>query len=248
MQDASAFNFKFMRIDIISLFPEVFPCYFNKSIILRARQKNLVKIYLHNLRDYAQDKHRTVDDRVYGGGPGMILKVDPIYRALCALKIKSKKFRSYFSCQSNTEPIKSKELIIMLDPAGKNFNQKMARKLSKFDRLVLLCGRYEGFDERVKKFVDERISIGEYVLTGGELPAMVIVDAVVRLIPKVLSKEEALFEETHVKKGYIEYPQYTRPEVFCACGKKMRVPKILLSGDHARIKKWRELHVRFKNK
>ncbi len=128
----------------------------------------------------------------------------------------------------------------MLDPAGKNFNQKMAKRFSKFNRLVLLCGRYEGFDERVKKFVDERISIGEYVLTGGELPAMVLVDAIVRLLPKVLSKREALFEETHVRKGYIEYPQYTRPEVFKINGKMLKVPKVLLSGDHKRIKKWRE--------
>lgn len=224
-----------MRIDIISLFPEVFKSYFSKSIIWRAQKKKLVKIYLHNLRDYAKDKHKTVDDKTYGGGPGMILKIEPIYRALRALKIKKQKGKS-----------KNKELIIMLDPGGKSFDQKMAKRLSKFRRLVFLCGRYEGFDERVKKIVDERVSIGEYVLTGGELPAMVITDAVVRLLPDVLGKKEALFEETHIKKGYVEYPQYTRPEIFKVNGKKLRVPKVLLSGDHKRIRDWRQKHVRMK--
>jgi len=224
-----------MKIDIISLFPEVFLPYFNRSIILRAQKKKKVKIYLHNLRDYAQDKHKTVDDRPYGGGPGMILKVEPINRALYALKVLNPDLRR-----------KRKELIIMLDPAGKVFDQRMAKRFSKFKRLIFLCGRYEGFDERVKKFVDERISIGNYVLTGGELPAMVIIDAVVRLIPNVLGKKEALGEETHVKKGYIEYPQYTRPEIFKINGKELKVPKVLLSGDHQKIKEWREKHSKWR--
>ena len=138
-----------------------------------------------------------------------------------------------------------KQKIVMMDPAGKEFNQQMAKKFSKLDNLVLLCGRYEGFDKRVEKFVDEKVSVGEYVLTGGELPAMIIVDAVSRLIPGVLNKEEALFEETHTKKGYIEYPQYTRPEIFkYNRNKGLKVPKILLSGDHKKIEEWREKHSR----
>jgi tRNA (guanine37-N1)-methyltransferase len=227
-----------MQIDIISLFPEVFQPYFNKSIILRAQKKKLVKIYLHNLRDYARDKHKTVDDRPYGGGPGMILKVEPIYRVLRTLKIKAQNAKRKTTTQNSK--------VIMLTPAGKNFDQRMAKQFSKLNRIVLLCGRYEGFDARVEKFVDEKISIGKYVLTGGELPAMVIVDAVARLVPKVLGKKEALVEETHVKKGYIEYPQYTRPGVFKINGKNVRVPKVLLSGDHKKIKRWRKKHAEMK--
>jgi tRNA (guanine37-N1)-methyltransferase len=232
-----------MRIDIISLFPEVFLPYFNRSIILRAQKKKKVKIYLHNLRDYARNRHKTVDDRPYGGGPGMILKIEPIYRALRALKVKGQKLAQF--CVRGSK-VKNKELIIMLDPAGKIFDQRMAKKFSKYHRLVFLCGRYEGFDERVKEFVDERISIGNYVLTGGELPAMVIIDAVVRLIPSVLGKKEALAEETHAKRGYIEYPQYTRPAIFKIKGKELKVPRVLLSGDHQKIKAWREKHSGFK--
>lgn len=195
----------------------MFDCYFKESIIKRAVSKKLIKINIYNFRDFAKGRHKTVDDRPYGGGPGMILKVEPIY--LCLESIKKKK----------------KSKVILLNPQGKTFDQEMAKRLSKLNQVILICGRYEGFDERVKKFVDQEISIGNYVLTGGELPAMIIVDAVTRLVPGVLGKAQSLLEETFCKKGYVEYPQYTRPEVF----RGLTVPKVLLSGDHQKIKEWR---------
>lgn len=207
---------------IISIFPEVFKDYFNTSIIKRAQQKGLIKINIHNLRSYTKDKHRTVDDKPYGGGPGMILKADIIYRAL--------------------SKIKNKQKIILLTPAGKPFNQKMAKNFSKCKAITLICGRYEGVDARVEKFVDEKISVGPYVLSGGELPAMTMLEAITRLVPGVI-KTESLEEETH-NQDFIEYKQYTRPEVLTireknAKIKMLRVPKILLSGNHQKIKKWR---------
>jgi tRNA (guanine37-N1)-methyltransferase len=204
----------------------MFDCYFKESMIKRAQDKKSVKINLYNFRDFAKSKHKNVDDRPYGGGPGMIFKVEPIYR--CLKNIQRKKSASW------------QTKIILLSPQGKTFNQEMAKKFSKLNQLILICGRYEGFDERVKKFVDEEISIGNYVLTGGELPAMVIVDTVARLVPGVLGKAESLLEETFCKKGYVEYPQYTRPEMF----KGLKVPKVLLSGDHQKVKKWRKRHER----
>ncbi len=212
-----------LQFDILTIFPAIFDSYFKESIIKRALEKKLIKINIHNFRDFAKDKHKTVDDRPYGGGPGMILKVEPIYR--CLANIKRKK----------------KSKIVLLTPKGKTFNQKIASTLSKLNQLILICGRYEGFDERVRKLVDQEISIGDYVLTGGELPAMVIVDAVARLVPGII-EAESLAEETFYKKGYIEYPQYTRPEVF----KNLRVPKVLLSGDHKKIREWRKRYERKK--
>jgi tRNA (guanine37-N1)-methyltransferase len=216
-----------MQFDIITIFPHIFDSYLNESILSRAQKNNLIKIKIHNLRDYTNDKHQKVDDRPFGGGPGMLLKVEPIYSALKNLKV-----------------LKSKNLkTILLDPAGKKFNQQMAKKLSKSKRLILICGRYEGFDERVKEFVDESISIGDYILSGGELPAMVVVEAVSRHLPGVVGHEHALDEETFSKdKDYIEYPQYTRPEVFLAGEKKLKVPPVLLSGDHKKIGDWRSKH------
>jgi len=210
-----------LRFDIITIFSKIFDCYFNESIIKRAQQKKLVKIDVHDLRKWTKDKHRTVDDRPYGGGPGMILKVEPIYRALRAFKARKG--------QKGTK-------ILMFDPAGEEFNQKMAEKLSRYRRIILLCGRYEGFDARVEKLVDEKISIGKYVLTGGEVPAMVVVDAVTRLVPGVVGRAESLVEETFAKKDFIEYPQYTRPPEFIG----WKVPKVLLSGDHKKIEEWRK--------
>lgn len=211
-----------INFHIISIFPEVFKDYFNTSIIKRAQQKGLIKINIHNLRNYTKDRHRTVDDKPYGGGPGMILKADIIYRAL--------------------SKIKNKQKIILLTPAGKQFDQKMAKKFSKYKAITLICGRYEGVDARVEKFVDEKISVGPYVLSGGELPAMTILEAITRLIPGVI-KAESLEEETH-NQDFIEYKQYTRPEALTireknAKIKMLRVPKILLSGNHQEIKKWR---------
>ncbi|MFA5075930.1 MAG: tRNA (guanosine(37)-N1)-methyltransferase TrmD [Patescibacteria group bacterium] len=212
-----------MQFEIITIFPQIFSSYFSESILKIAQQKKKIQIKIHNLRDCTQDRHHTVDDKPYGGGPGMLLMVEPFYK--CLEKIKKGK----------------KSLVIMFDPAGKRFNQKMAQKFSQLDQLVMLCGRYEGFDERIKKLVDARISVGDYVLSGGEIPAMVVVEAVSRLIPGVLGKQESLKEETFSKEleYFAEYPQYTRPEVFKAGKQSWRVPPVLLSGDHQKITEWR---------
>lgn len=208
-----------MRIDILTIFPEMFKGPFKESILRRATEKGLVKINVHNLRNWAKDKRGTVDDKPYGGGVGMVMMIAPIAEAIGELKVKSEKSK-----------------IILLSPRGKVWNQEMARKYSKLDHLILICGHYEGVDERVKNFVDEEISIGDYVLTGGEIPALVIVDSIVRLIPGVIEKPEAVKNESFSNfKFLLEYPQYTRPENF----QGLKVPKILLSGDHKKIEKWR---------
>lgn len=224
-----------IQFDIITIFPNIFDSYFSESILKRAQKNKLIKINTHDLRKHSVAKskvHRSVDDKPYGGGPGMILMVEPIYKALCALKQKSKNK-------------KVKTRIIMLTPAGKKFNQRDAERLSKYDQIVLLCGRYEGFDARVDKLVDEKISIGDYVLAGGELPAMIVTEAVARQIFGVVGHEHALDDETFSHDlDYIEYPQYTRPDTLrwqMANGKWQisKVPKVLLSGNHGEIKKWR---------
>ena len=219
-------NVKLMiKFDIITIFPEIFSSYFGKSILKRAQENELIKIGVHDLRKFSIDKHKKVDDKAYGGGPGMVLKIEPIVRAIGSilkLKVKSKK-------------LKVKSRVILFSTRGKKFNNKIAEKLVKYDQLILICGRYEGVDERVAKYIaDEEISIGEYVLTGGQIPAMVLVDAVSRHIPGVLGKQESLEEI----KG--SYPVYTRPEVFEMRNKNLRVPKVLLSGDHKKIEEWRE--------
>jgi len=226
-----------MKIDIITLFPEMFKGPFDESIIKRAQKKGLVEIKIHNLRKWADDKRGTVDDRPYGGGTGMVLMIEPIYKALTELK------KNYKLQKENK---KRAQKIILLSPQGKVFNQKSAQKLSKLDHLIFICGHYEGVDERVKEhLVDEEISIGDYILTGGELPTMVIVDSIVRLIPGVLEKSEATQFESFSDKYHatvrgnstlLEYPQYTRPANF----KGWKIPEILLSGDHQKIAKWRE--------
>lgn len=210
---------KTIKFDIISIFPQMFDCYFNSSILGKAQKKKILKIKVHDLRKWSRDKHRTVDDKPYGGGPGMVMVVEPFDRAARAVRNKNKKTR-----------------VILLSARGKKFTQKDVARLMKYNQLILLCGRYEGVDERVARHVaDESLSIGDYVLTGGELGAMVIVDAVSRHIPGVLGKEISLAEETHARPGYVEYPQYTRPENY----KGHKVPKVLLSGNHEEIKKWR---------
>lgn len=212
-----------MKIDILTLFPDMFRGPFDESIIKRAQEKNLVEIKIHNLRDWAVDERGTVDDRPFGGGPGMIIKPQPVFDAVEALKPKSKK---------------QKAKIILMTPQGKPFSQQKAKELSKLNCLILICGHYEGVDERVSEhLVDEEISIGDYVLTGGELPAMVVTDALVRLIPGVLEKPEAVELESFGTSSphHLEPPQYTRPEVF----RGWQVPEILLSGNHQEIEKWR---------
>lgn len=210
-----------MRFDIISLFPESFTSYLGVSILKRAQENKLIAIHTHQLRDFAYDKHKTVDDTPYGDGAGMVLKVEPIARALEHVK----------KCASE-----KKMRIILFSAKGKVFTQEDAKRLSEYDRIVLLCGRYEGVDERVADYlVDEEISIGQYVLTGGELPALVVVDAVARLIPGVLGNEESAQHESHTERGVVEHPQYTKPEEW----QGMKIPSVLLSGHHGNIAKWR---------
>ncbi len=216
-----------MKIDIITLFPNMFKGPFEESIIKRAQEKNLIKINIHNLRNWAKDKHKTVDDRPFGGGAGMILKVDVIDTALHELKLKAKSH---------------KPKTILLDAVGKTFNQKLAQKLSKTKHLILIAGHYEGVDHRVHEhLVDEVISIGDYILTGGELPAMVLTDAVTRLIPGVIDPESLREESFSINNRpldikHFEYPQYTRPQSY----KGWMIPEVLLSGNHAEIEKWKK--------
>jgi tRNA (guanine37-N1)-methyltransferase len=216
-----------MRFDILSLFPAMFDGYFSESIIKRARERGLLDIRVHDLRTWATDKHRKVDDKPYGGGPGMVMKVEPFYKALKSLKALGAGSKS--------------TRVVLLAAKGKMFTHKDAVRLAKYKRVVLLCGRYEGIDERVSAHLaDEELCIGPYVLTGGELPAMVVVDAVSRHVSGVLGKQESLTEESHSEEGVTEYPQYTRPDVFSPKkGAYWKVPKELLGGDHAKIAAWR---------
>lgn len=210
-----------MLISILTLFPEIFPDILSSSILGRAQDRKLVKINLVNIRDFGLGKHHTVDDKPYGGGVGMVMRVDVVEQAISSVKRKALSG-------------KYKEKVILLDPKGKQFNENKARNYSKYDHLILVCGHYEGIDERISHFVDEKVSIGDYVLTGGEIPAMVIADAVTRLIPGVLSKKEATLDESFGKDGYLEAPHYTRPPVF----KGHKIPTILLSGNHEKIEDW----------
>ena len=210
-----------MLIDIITLFPEMFGGVFGESIIKRAVEKKILEIRLTQLRDFAFDKHRQVDDSPFGGGSGMVLKPEPMYRA----------FREVL--QSADENLSRR--VIITDPGGEVFTQDKAKELAKFDRLIFICGHYEGFDARIYDLADELISIGDYVLTGGELPAMVIIDAVARMLPNVLGSAESAQTDSFFNK-ILSYPQYTRPRDF----EGKIVPEVLLSGNHAEIKKWRE--------
>lgn len=222
-----------MNFHIITIFPESLSGYFNSSILGRAQKDKKIEINLHNLRDFAGDKHKKVDDKPFGGGPGMVLKAEPIIKAISKIKSLPRRQAGKISNLKNSR-------IIMFSPSGKQFTQKMAKDWAKkYDNLILICGRYEGVDARVKKITKaEEISIGHYVLTGGELPAAVVVDAVSRQIKGVLGKEESLEEE----RGMSGFPVYTKPEIFEYQGKKHSAPKILLSGHHINIKNWREKH------
>ena len=210
-----------MLIDIITLFPEMFGGVFGESIIKRAVEKKILEIRFTQLRDFAFDKHRQVDDSPFGGGAGMVLKPEPVYRAVRDVLSKS-------------DEIFSRKIIIT-DPGGEVFNQNKAKELAAFDQIIFICGHYEGFDARIYDLADELISIGDYVLTGGELPAMVIVDAVARMLPNVLGSAESAATDSFFD-GILGYPQYTRPREF----EGKIVPEVLLSGNHAEIKKWRE--------
>ncbi len=213
-----------MRFDFLTIFPSMFDSYVNESILKRALEKKLLSFHTHDIRAFATDKHRKTDDTPYGGGAGMVMKVEPIWNAVESLRAED------VNAFSNTR-------IIVLSAKGKPFEQEDARRLSRYERLVFICGRYEGVDERVAEHIaDEELSIGNYVLTGGELPAMVIADAVARLLPGVLGNETSASTESHTESGYLEYPQYTKPEVF----RDWRVPAVLLSGNHADIESWRQ--------
>ncbi len=205
-----------MRIDVLTLFPAMFAGPLDESIIKRARQAGLLQLELHNLRDYAHDRHKTVDDRPFGGGPGMLLKPEPIFEAVESLA-------------------REKTRVILLSPVGRRFNQAIARELSVLEDLLLVSGHYEGFDERIREqLADDELSIGDYILTNGALPAMVVIDAVTRLLPGALGHDESALEESF-SQGLLEYPQYTRPAEF----RGLRVPEVLLSGNHAQIAMWR---------
>lgn len=207
-----------MRFDILTIFPDAFASYLNTSILKRAQAKKKIRVVFHDIRDFTTDKHRSVDDRPYGGGVGMVMKVEPVVKALAKVpKLKHRK-------------------VILLSARGKRLTQVDCRRLAAERQLVLICPRYEGIDERVLEWVDEQVSIGDYVLTGGELPAMVLIDAITRLLPGVLGKDESSRDESHSQPGVLEYPQYTRPEVF----RGKRVPTVLLSGDHRKISAWRQ--------
>lgn len=205
-----------MKIDVLTLFPAMFAGPLDESIVKRARESGLLDLKIHNLRDWTHDRHKTVDDRPFGGGPGMLLKAEPLFEAIESLQ-------------------REKTRVVLLSPSGRKFNQSIARELAQSDDLLLVCGSYEGFDERVREaLADDELSIGDYVLTNGALPAMVVIDAVTRLLPGVLGDDESSHDESF-SHGLLEYPQYTRPAEF----RGMKVPEMLLSGNHAEIEKWR---------
>jgi len=260
-----------MQFNVITIFPRIFDSYFNESILKRAQKNRLIEIGVHDLRQWTSDKHKTVDDKPYGGGVGMVFKVEPVWKAVSQLKRLSfeRAPQQRGESRSLTSPgprsggvgrrIKSR--VVLFSAKGKQFTQQDARRLSKYDQLILICGRYEGVDERVAQYIaDEELSVGNFVLTGGEIPAMIVVDTVSRLLPGVLGKKESLVEESFSTRlrttdyglrrksnplavdsgqwsvdSYLEYPQYTRPEKF----RGWKVPKVLLSGDHKKIKEWR---------
>ncbi len=209
-----------LKFDVITIFPLIFKGFLEESLLARGQKKKVIKINLHNLRQWTTDRHCTVDDRPFGGGPGMLLKIEPILKAVTSTKLKVKS---------------KKKIIILFSPRGKKFNQEMAKKWAKLDQLIFICGRYEGVDERVADYIaDEVVSVGDFVLNGGEVAAMAVMEAVSRLVPGFIAKKESAEKFDHA--------QYTRPEVFAIDNKERKVPKVLLSGDHKKIEEWRKKH------
>lgn len=207
-----------MQFDVLTIFPEIIECYLKYGVVGRILNKGLAKVNLYNIRDFSTDKHKKVDDYPYGGGAGMVMQIEPMYNAINHIKSDGKKRK-----------------VVLLSPQGRRFNQQAAQEfLNDGKALLLICGRYEGIDERIKYLIDEEISIGDYVLSGGELPALVIIDSIVRLIPGALGDEMSAKEDSFSRK-FLDYPQYTRPEEFNG----MRVPNVLLSGNHRKIELWR---------
>ena len=210
-----------LRFDVLTLFPEIFSGYMTQSLLKLALDTSLVEIHLWNLRDWARSKHKSVDDRPFGGGPGMVLMCDPVFDCVEAIR------------QQGIGPGQ----LLMMTPAGERLTTPLVKELAREERLLLLCGRYEGFDERIREGLKPReISVGDFVCNGGEVPAMIVIDTVIRYVPGVLGDPESLTEESHNDPGRLEYPQYTRPRVF----RGMEVPDILLSGDHKAVARWRE--------
>ena len=209
-----------MRIYLLSIYPKVFESIFDDGILKKAKRLQLAEFEFVNIRDFTTDKHKTVDDCVYGGGPGMLLKPEPIYKAIDSIKSKDKNV-----------------FTVILTPEGNLFTQEKAKEYSKKESIAFICGRYEGFDERVKLLADEKVSIGKFIISRGELAASVIVDSIVRLLPGVLGNQESLKEESF-EGDFVEYPQYTRPAEF----RGLKVPSVLVSGNHAMIEKWRKEH------
>ncbi len=218
-----------MVFDIITIFPRLFDSFLRESLIKKAQDKKIIDIRIHDLRKYTTDRHKQVDDRPFGGGAGMVIKIDPVYKALEGIKYKDV----------------PRKKVVLLTPTGRQFNQKMAARYAKLNRIIFLCGRYEGIDARVERFVDEKVSIGPYILSGGEIPAMAIIEAVSRLLPGFLGNRESIESNIKYKDKISEYPVYTRPDVFITKdGKKLRVPPVLLSGNHKQIEEWRRKHLR----
>ena len=220
-----------MKFNIITIFPDILNSYINESILKRAQEKKIIKIKTYTPRKWTKDKHKTVDDAPYGGGAGMLMKIEPIYKTIKSLT-KGINYKN------------KKGKVIMLSAKGKRWSQSLAKKYANLKEITFICGRYEGIDERIKNFIDDEISIGDYVLTGGELPAMIIIDSISRLLPEVLGNSTSTIDESHSKTGELEYPQYTRPEIFKYKKNnktyKLKVPEILLSGNHKKIEEWRK--------
>lgn len=222
-----------LQVDIITIFPEMVEPYLAGAMLGRGQKAGALNLQTHHLRQWTEDRHQSVDDRPFGGGPGMVMKIEPIHKALQALKVRK--------ADGSKTAAGKKTCVVMTSAKGKTFSQADARRLCEYERLVFICGRYEGIDERVTEhLIDEELSIGNYVLTGGELAALVMTDAIARLRPGVLGKEASLDTESHTVEGLLEYPQYTRPEVYkVKRGVEWSVPEILLSGDHKKIEAWR---------
>jgi tRNA (guanine37-N1)-methyltransferase len=217
-----------IRFDVLSLFPDLFQGYLSQSLLKLAIQRGLVQVHLWNIRDWATDRHQKVDDRPFGGGPGMVLMPEPVVDCVEAV-------------QAKAEPPGK---VVMLTPAGRRLTQRVVEELAEHPRLLLLCGRYEGFDDRIRQLLDPvEVSVGDFVCNGGEVPAMVVIDTVIRLVPGVLGDEASAADESHSAPGRIEYPQYTRPRVF----RGMEVPEVLLSGNHGAVARWREEQSRLRS-
>mgnify|MGYP001190440929 CR=1 FL=1 len=225
-----------MLFRVLTIFPELIDSYAETGVLGRAHKKKLITVKGYDIRDWTTDRHGTVDDTPYGGGAGMVMKIEPIYKAL--LKLKSKPRYS-----------KKEQKVILLSASGKTWNQSLAKKYAKNTKsLIFICGRYEGIDERITELVDEEISIGDFVLTGGEVAALAIIDSIARLLPGVLGNEASLDFESHSSEGWLEYPHYTKPEVVSFGKKKYRVPPVLLSGNHQAIATWRQQQALKKSK